>query len=224
MPERSVKPRRDVVAVIDIGSNSGRVMVFERDTSSHLRLLAGSRASLRLVHDVDANGALSAATMARTKEALRDFKAIATGAGAKRIVAVATAAMRDASNGVQFAERMQRELGIRINIIEGLKEARYGFAGAVRGLAVSNGLLFDLGGGSLQITRFAGRRPAQGVSLPFGAVSENSRVRSSTAISPAFCTCPSISKAESFAWRRVTSVAPRHARNVDQSIGDIHIC
>ena len=54
MAERSVNSRRDVVAVIDIGSNSGRVMVFERDISSNLRLLAGSRASLRLVHDVDA--------------------------------------------------------------------------------------------------------------------------------------------------------------------------
>ena len=97
MPERSGRSRGDVVAVIDIGSNSGRVMVFERDTSSHLRLLAGSRASLRLVHDVDARGALSDATMARTTEALRDFQAIANGAGATRIVAVATAAMRDAT-------------------------------------------------------------------------------------------------------------------------------
>ena len=103
MPERSGHSRGDVVAVIDIGSNSGRVMVFERDTSSHLRLLAGSRAPLRLVHDVDARGALSEATMARTMEALRDFQAIATGAGAKRIVAVATAAMRDATNGALFA-------------------------------------------------------------------------------------------------------------------------
>jgi exopolyphosphatase/guanosine-5'-triphosphate,3'-diphosphate pyrophosphatase len=170
MPERSANSRRDVVAVIDIGSNSGRVMVFERDTSSNLRLLAGSRASLRLVHDVDARGSLSDATMARTTEALRDFQAIATGAGAKRIVAVATAAMRDATNGALFVERMQRELGIRIRIIGGLTEARYGFAGAVRGLAVSNGLLFDLGGGSLQITRFARRRLVKGVSLPFGAL------------------------------------------------------
>src|SRR6188474_1768944 len=167
---RTASDRRDSVAVIDIGSNSGRVMVFKRDAASHLRLLAGSRASLRLVHDVDARGALSDATMARTTEALRDFQAIATGAGAKRIVAVATAAMRDATNGALFAERIQRELGIRIKIIGGLAEARYGFAGAVRGLAVSNGLLFDLGGGSAQITRFARRRLGQGVSLPFGAL------------------------------------------------------
>ena len=169
-PTRSGRPRSDVVAVIDIGSNSGRVMVFERDTSRHLRLLAGSRAPLRLVHDVDTSGALSEATMARTMEALRDFQAIATGAGAKRIVAVATAAMRDASNGARFAERLRRELGIRIEIVGGLTEARYGFVGAVRGLAVSNGLLFDLGGGSVQITRFARRRLATSVSLPFGAL------------------------------------------------------
>ena len=161
---------RHSIAVIDIGSNSGRVMVFERDRSGDLRLLAASRAPLRLVHDVDTRGELSEATMARTMEALRDFQAIATSAGARRTVAVATAAMRDASNGAIFVERVRRELGIRIAIIEGRAEGRFGFAGAVRGLAVADGLLFDLGGGSLQITRFARRTPAEGVSLPFGAL------------------------------------------------------
>ena len=145
-------------------------MVFQRDAASHLRLLAGSRASLRLVHDVDARTQLTEATMARTMEALRDFQAIASSVGAKRIVAVGTAAMRDASNGALFAQRVQRELGIRIGIIGGLAEARYGFAGAVRGLSVSNGLLFDLGGGSMQITRFARRRLVDAVSLPLGAL------------------------------------------------------
>jgi exopolyphosphatase/guanosine-5'-triphosphate,3'-diphosphate pyrophosphatase len=145
-------------------------MVFERDASSHLRLLAGSRASLRLVHDVDVRAQLSEATMARTMEALRDFQAIATSVGAKRIVAIGTAAMRDASNGALLVQRVQRELGIRIEIIEGLAEARYGFTGAVRGLPVSNGLLFDLGGGSMQVTRFAQRKLVESVSLPFGAL------------------------------------------------------
>ena len=163
-------PSRDPVAVIDIGSNSGRVMVFERDASGHLRLLAGSRAPLRLVHDVDERAELTEETMARTMEALRDFRAIAGSVGAKRITAVATAAMRDAENGAVFARRVRRELGIRIEIIAGLTEARYGFAGAARGLEVTNGLLFDLGGGSLQITRFARRRLLEAVSLPFGAL------------------------------------------------------
>ena len=145
-------------------------MVFERDGSNHLRLLAGSRAPLRLVQDVDGRTQLSEATMARTMEALRDFHAIATSVGATRIVAVATAAMRDARNGGLFAQRVQRELGIQIETIGELAEARYGFAGAVRGLAVSNGLLFDLGGGSMQVTRFARRQLVEAVSLPIGAL------------------------------------------------------
>src|SRR5262245_40535248 len=147
MPERNGRGPKGHIAIIDIGSNSGRVMVFERDSSDHLRVLAGSRASLRLVHDVDERAELSDATIAHTLEALRDFQAIATGAGARRVVAVATAAMRDARNGPKFVARVQRELGLRIRIIAGLAEARYGFVGAVRGFAVSSGLLFDLGGG-----------------------------------------------------------------------------
>jgi exopolyphosphatase/guanosine-5'-triphosphate,3'-diphosphate pyrophosphatase len=125
-------------------------MVFERDPARHLRLLATTRAPLRLVHDVDESDELSESTMARTMEALRDFRALAIGAGAKRIVAVATAAMRDAANGALFAERVRRELGIDIEIIEGRDEARYGFAGAVMGLEVSNGMLFDLGGAAFR--------------------------------------------------------------------------
>jgi exopolyphosphatase / guanosine-5'-triphosphate,3'-diphosphate pyrophosphatase len=170
MLRRTGASRSEPVAVIDIGSNSGRVMVFQRDASTHLRLLAGSRAPLRLVHDVDTRQQLTEETMARTMEALRDFQAIATSAGATRIVAVATAAMRDADNGALFARRVQSELGIRISIVGGVAEARLGFTGAVRGLAVSSGLLFDLGGGSLQVTRFARRRMLDAVSLPFGAL------------------------------------------------------
>ena len=158
------------VAVIDIGSNSGRVVVLERDRAGHLRLLTGSRAPLRLVHDVDEQQSLSEESMARTMEALRDFHAIAAGVGAKRIVAVATAAMRDARNGGMFMDRIRRELRIRVEIIDGQEEARYGFAGAVRGLPVSSGLLFDLGGGSMQVSQFKLRRLARATSLPLGAL------------------------------------------------------
>jgi exopolyphosphatase/guanosine-5'-triphosphate,3'-diphosphate pyrophosphatase len=158
------------LAIIDIGSNSGRVVVFQRDSSGHLRALAGSRASLRLVEDVDKRGELTESTMARTTEALRDFKALAAGAGATRITTVATAAMRDASNGALFGQRLERELGLHIEIISGDAEARYGFDGAMRGLAVPSGLLFDVGGGSMQLTAFDRRRRRSDISLPLGAL------------------------------------------------------
>ena len=109
MQNAGVETTRNVVGVIDIGSNSGRVTIFARHGPAHLRLLAGLRAPLRLVHDVDTRGELSDSTMARTTAAIRDFQAVATGAGATRIFAVATAAMRDASNGEQFAERLRQD-------------------------------------------------------------------------------------------------------------------
>ena len=164
-------PRRPLpVAVIDIGSNSGRVVVLEVDRAGHLRLLTGSRAALRLVHDVDERRRLSTESMARTLDAVRDFHAIASGAGARRIVAVATAAIRDARNGRAFIHRIRTELGVRVDIIDGAEEARLGFAGAVRGLPVASGLLFDLGGGSMQISRFRQRRLGIAASLPLGAL------------------------------------------------------
>src|SRR4051812_15151379 len=104
MAQRKTGSRSASVAIIDIGSNSGRVVVLARDPSGHLRLLAGSRAPLRLVHDVDTRRQLTERTMSHTLEALRDFQAIAAGAGAARLVAVATAAMRDAGNSRLFTE------------------------------------------------------------------------------------------------------------------------
>ncbi len=169
MASRARRPSRPV-AVIDIGSNSGRVVVLSRDDAGQLRFLTGSRAPLRLVHDVDDLHGLSEDAMARTMEALRDFRAIARGAGARPIVAFATAAMRDAANARLFLGRVRRELGIRVQLINGTEEARYGFAGAARGLPVTRGILFDLGGGSMQLSRFSKRRLKFSVSLPIGAL------------------------------------------------------
>lgn len=158
------------VAVIDIGSNSGRVVVYRPDAAGQLRILASTRAALRLVADVDDDKKLSRKAIERTLLALADFRAIALGAGARRIVAVATAALRDARNGPALIRRVQRELGLRIAVIDGAEEAEYGFRGAVRGLPVERGVLFDLGGGSLQLTRFQRRHARWRLSLPLGAL------------------------------------------------------
>jgi len=163
------------VAVIDIGSNSGRVVVYERDAAGQLRILATTRAALRLVREVDDKRLLSEESIERTLEALRDFRAIAIGAGARRFAAVATAALRDAANGDELVARVRRELRIPLRVIEGAREAHLGFLGAVHGLPVEDGLLFDLGGGSMQVTRFHGRRLVREWSLPLGALRLSNR-------------------------------------------------
>ena len=161
---------RTAVAVIDVGSNSGRVVVYTRDAAGQLRLLAGARAALRLVREVDDSRLLGPEASERLMEALRDFRAIARGAGARRIAAVATAAMRDAADGPALLRRVRRELGFDLQVIDGRSEAWYGVVGALHGLPLRDGLLFDLGGGSLQLTRFRARRPGRAVSLPLGAL------------------------------------------------------
>ena len=158
------------LAVIDIGSNSARVVVYAQDSAGQLRILAGTRAALGLVRDVDDGKRLSQDSIEKTLDALRDFRAIALGGGARRIVAVATAALREATNGAALLRRVRRETGIRIQIIDGQREAEYGFQGAVRGLPVERGMLFDMGGGSMQLTRFRGRHASERVSLPLGAL------------------------------------------------------
>ena len=213
MPDRA-RSSRDVAAVIDVGSNSGRVVVFERDVSGHLRSLAGSRASLRLVDDVDRFGELSESSMARVTEALRDFKALAAGAGARRIAAVATAAMRDARNGTLFANRLRRELGIRIEIISGAVEARYGFSGAMRGLSVSSGLLFDVGGGSMEVTRFDRRRRGSDLSLPLGALRLSARFLESDPP-----TRSQIRRLRDYVHRQLTKGGVKRLKRGDQLVG-----
>ena len=163
-------PASGPVAVIDIGSNSGRVMVYGAEPWEQLQILAGSRASLRLARGLDAGGRIPAEALERTFEALRDFRSIARGSGALRVVAVGTSALRDAANGPGFIRRVRDELGFEIRVLSGVEEARYGFLGAVGGLPVDDGVLFDLGGGSLQVGRFAARRLQGALSVPLGSL------------------------------------------------------
>jgi exopolyphosphatase/guanosine-5'-triphosphate,3'-diphosphate pyrophosphatase len=172
------------VAVIDIGSNSGRVVVYEVLPEGHLRILASSRASLRLVRDLKENNTLSAQAINRTLDALHDFHALAVGSGASRTLAVATSAIRDAENGSALLTRVRQELGLRLRIISGEEEAHYGCLGAVRGLPVDDGVMFDLGGGSLQIAGFRKRRIGRQWSLPLGALRLSDAFLSSDPPSP----------------------------------------
>jgi exopolyphosphatase / guanosine-5'-triphosphate,3'-diphosphate pyrophosphatase len=166
----AVEPAPRRVAVIDIGSNSARVVAYGLDAAGQLRILANSRAALRLVRDVDRGHRLGPETVEAVVDTLRDFRALALGAGAEKIMGVATAALRDAENGPALMERLRGELGFPVEVIEGEAEARYGFLGGVRGMPVEHGLLFDLGGGSLQVTRFFQRAFDRAWSLPLGAL------------------------------------------------------
>jgi exopolyphosphatase/guanosine-5'-triphosphate,3'-diphosphate pyrophosphatase len=158
------------LGVIDIGSNSGRVLVARVLGAAHLDVLGDARSSLRLVRDVAAGGRLTPETIDRTLGIVRGFVAVSIGAGAERTTAVATSAVREAANGDDFIERARRELGIPVEIAAGDEEARLGFLGAVHGLPIENGIMLDVGGGSLQLVHFRDRRVERTWSLPLGSL------------------------------------------------------
>jgi exopolyphosphatase/guanosine-5'-triphosphate,3'-diphosphate pyrophosphatase len=158
------------LAVIDIGSNSGRVLVARLDDGGHLDVVETEGTPLRLVHELAETAVLGESVVQRTLEVLRGFQTIARGAGAEEVCAVATSAVREASNGEAFVERLRCETGIDIEIINGELEARYGFVGAVYGIPADDGILIDIGGGSVQLASFRQRSLQRSWSLPLGAL------------------------------------------------------
>jgi exopolyphosphatase/guanosine-5'-triphosphate,3'-diphosphate pyrophosphatase len=158
------------LAIIDIGSNSARVVVYNREPGGHLRIAASARSSLRLVEGVVENHAIGELAMERAHDALRDFRAIALGAGARAVRVYATAAVREATDGARFARLVARTMKSPLQVLDGETEALYGFHGALRGLESGSGLLFDLGGGSLQLTEFRQRARIRSWSVPLGAL------------------------------------------------------
>lgn len=157
-------------AIVDLGSNTGRVVVLRFGGTGSVEILGDARARLRLIREIDARGHLKPEGIGRTLQVLQDFCAVAEGTGAKRVLAVATAAVREAADGEELLRRIRQGTGMHVRILDGAQEARLAFLGAVYGLPVEHGFLADLGGGSLQIVQFRRRRLLRSWSLPLGAL------------------------------------------------------
>jgi exopolyphosphatase/guanosine-5'-triphosphate,3'-diphosphate pyrophosphatase len=167
--QRSAENDERPFAVLDVGSNSARMIVFRLREGEHLDVLEDARAPLRLARELRSGDELGTEAIDRTLEALRDFRAVAEGAGADRILAIATSAVRDATDGPVLLDRA-RELGVPLQIIDGDTEARLGFVGAVHDLAVTSGATLDVGGGSVEISRFRDRRLSRTWTFELGSL------------------------------------------------------
>jgi exopolyphosphatase/guanosine-5'-triphosphate,3'-diphosphate pyrophosphatase len=161
-------------AVVDVGSNSARMIVFRLRPGEHLDVLEDARAPLRLGRELREDDRLGSEAIDRTLEALRDFRAIADGAGAERMIAVATSAVREAEDGDRLLAEA-REVGVPLEVIDGKTEATFGFLGAVHDLPVITGVAMDLGGGSMELTGFRDRRFERSWTLPLGSLRVSDR-------------------------------------------------
>lgn len=125
---------------------------------------------LRLTASLDDDGRLLEEAYERLADAVEEFLAVSRAAGAEQILAVGTSALRDAVNGPEIVERLREQFGLDLRVIDGETEAHYGFLGAVHGLPVDDGMLIDIGGGSVELARFRDRRVEQLWSFQLGTL------------------------------------------------------
>jgi exopolyphosphatase/guanosine-5'-triphosphate,3'-diphosphate pyrophosphatase len=157
------------IAVIDLGSNTARVVVIGGVSGHAFRLEDEIREVVRLRQGMAA-GNLTEESMARALFTLRLFKRFCDSYGVDQIIPSATSAVREARNGAYFVERVKRELGLTLRVLDGDREAYYGTLGALNEVPISHGYVVDIGGGSAQISEVGDRRFVRGTSLPLGAL------------------------------------------------------
>ena len=168
-------PEQQHVSIIDLGSNTARVVVISATPGYSYRLEDEIREVVRLRQGMTDEG-LAEDAVRRGFATLRLFKRFCDGVGANPVIATATSAVRDAANGAQFVERVQSELGLELRVLDGEREAYYGTIGALNDVALNDGAVLDIGGGSAQISLVRGRRYVRGQSAPIGALALTDRL------------------------------------------------
>ncbi len=155
------------VGVVDVGSNSVRMVVFDGAARSpayfyNEKIMCGLGVGL------SDTGRLNPEGRKRALAAIRRFAALADGMGISPLTAVATAAVREASDGDDFREEVERETGLKIYVIDGEEEARLSAQGVLLGWPGSYGLVCDIGGSSLELADLADGTVGRRLTSPLG--------------------------------------------------------
>jgi exopolyphosphatase/guanosine-5'-triphosphate,3'-diphosphate pyrophosphatase len=158
------------MAILDLGSNSFRMIVVEYVPGLSFKVVDEIAESVRLSEGMGDSNLLRAAAMDRAVQAAQIFAAFCRASGITDIVAVGTSAIRDARNQAALLTRLKATTGIEVRVLSGEEEARYGYLGAINSSTLINGFVMDMGGGSLQITRLEDRQVREAISFPLGAV------------------------------------------------------
>jgi exopolyphosphatase/guanosine-5'-triphosphate,3'-diphosphate pyrophosphatase len=154
-------------AVIDVGSNSVRLVIYRLEgraiwTVYNEKVLAG------LGRDLAETGRLSPEGVQQALDALKRFRTVLDAMPRVQVFTAATAAVREAEDGPAFLRQVDRETGLKLRLLSGQEEARYSALGVLAGLPHAEGVVGDLGGASLELTRLDSTGTRDAVSLPLG--------------------------------------------------------
>ena len=186
MPSTPRSPQSIRLGAIDIGTNSIRLVVAEVEPDGRYRVLEEEREMTRLGHGLFARGRLQHDPMERSLAALAKMKTIAKGFEVDELRAVATSAVREATNGKTFVQEIRRRCGLRVDIISGEEEAQLALRSALHhfDLAGRSVAIVDIGGGSMEVTLTAGAVVDEVFTLPLGAVRLTERYGGDEPLSP----------------------------------------
>jgi exopolyphosphatase / guanosine-5'-triphosphate,3'-diphosphate pyrophosphatase len=158
------------LAVIDMGSNSFRLVVFQYERGSWWSLADEIREGTRVSAGMGEEGVLQPEPMDRAIHTAAVFASFLRASGVEDVDVVATSAIRDAANRDELLDAIRERTGLEVRVISGAEEARYGYLAIANSLTLRDGFGIDVGGGSVQIMRMADRRLEEAVSVPLGAV------------------------------------------------------
>jgi exopolyphosphatase/guanosine-5'-triphosphate,3'-diphosphate pyrophosphatase len=173
------------LAAIDLGSNSFHAVVVELSAAGQLEVIDREKDRVRLGAGSLVSGRLSGEAMRRGLEVLRRYRRIAENHGVEKILAVATAAIREAENGEEFLDRAGREVGIWPRAASGEEEARLVYLAALHSVHVEGrALVLDIGGGSVEMALGKGPCVERAVSARLGSIRMTERFCGSDPLSP----------------------------------------
>jgi exopolyphosphatase / guanosine-5'-triphosphate,3'-diphosphate pyrophosphatase len=163
------------VAVVDVGSNSSRLLVADVSDGEVVKIERQSRVT-RLGRGVDLSGQLSAEAIEEACEAIGDYVAICDGADVERVTAIATSAVRDAANGAAFVAELRERFAVSARVLDGDEEAHLTYLGATHERPPAEPtLVIDIGGGSTELIVGSGEEISFQASLQAGVVRHTER-------------------------------------------------
>jgi exopolyphosphatase / guanosine-5'-triphosphate,3'-diphosphate pyrophosphatase len=157
------------LAVIDLGSNSFRLVVFTH-TDDWWKRTDEIYEPVRVGEHQESGGPLLPAPMERALETIELFAHFCRATGIERVRPLATSAIREASNRNEFVRAARTRSGLDVEVLSREEEARYGYLAAVNSTTLTDGVALDIGGGSMQLTQVAERRAEAAQSWRLGAV------------------------------------------------------
>ena len=158
------------IGIIDLGSNSARLVIVELFGDGHFMVVDELKESVRLGQDMERDGFLKPQRVAETIRTLKMFKKLADASKVDRIISAATAAVRRAKNQRSFLDEIQATCGIKVRVLSEEEEATLVYRGVINSMDIPKGLILEIGGGSIKIVYYNRRNMLNYVTLPFGAV------------------------------------------------------